>query len=454
MKIIIVGDGKVGHSLAERLSAEGNDVTIIDKNPDVLKKDIQSLDVQCIRGNGVSTKTLGEAGVSRADILIAVTSSDEVNMVCCLTAKKLGSPHTVARIRDPEYANELTVLKDELELDLIINPEQAAAYEMARIFSFSGASSVEGFYKGKINLVGFRVSGEKLGGLTTVAELYAKYGHGFIICAVERDGSIIIPEDDFALNGNDIIYMTGSANYQNKLNNILGVHVHKIKNIMIIGGGRVAYYLAKAIEDMNYKIKIIEEDEDRCLELNEILPDILIINGDGTDETLLESENLKDMDAFVAVTGWDEDNLMTALYAKSCGVPTVITKITRIGYSSVMKELGIDAFINPRQLITNQIMRYVGGLKRSNTGDVETIYSVIGGKAKAGIYRINKDMTCINKPLWNMQKKEGMRIAAIIRHNDILFPTYDGVLLPGDKVVVITNKPEFEDIDTLLGGGK
>ena len=332
MRIIIIGDGKVGYSLAETLSKEDNDVTIIDKNSDALKKASENLDVMCIRGNGVSTNILMQAGVKDVDLLIAATSSDEMNMVCCLTAKKLGAEHTIARIRDPEYANELSILKHDLGLDLVINPEQAAAGEIARLLRFPSAVNIESFAKGRVDLIeikateGIPIIGMKLKNISQ------KIASDILIGAVLRDGEVIIPNGDFEIEENDTLYIIGRPSSVFNFCKQIGKISQKIKNVMVVGGGRIAYYLVQYLKNTDMKVKMIEISKDRCVALSEMLPNTLIINGDGTDEDVLNSENLSDMNAFVSLTGRDEENLMAALLAKQSGVIKVIAKITRVNY--------------------------------------------------------------------------------------------------------------------------
>jgi len=453
MKIIIIGDGKVGYSLAENLSKENNDITIIDKNPEALKKANEYLDVMCIKGNGLNASVMLNAGVKETDLLIAATSSDEMNMVCCLTAKKLGADHTIARIRNPEYANELSALKTDLGLDMVINPEQAAANEIARILRFPSAANVEVFSKGRVELVeikanqGMSVIGMKL------KDIFEKYSSAVLIGAILRNDDVIIPSGGFKIEENDIMYIVGRPSSVSDFCKHIGKYTGKIKNVMIAGGGRIAYYLAKYLDESHMKAKIIEMDRQRCTELSELLPNTLIICGDGTDETILHSENLSDMDAFVSVTGRDEENLMSALLAKQYGVQKVVAKINRMNYSAIIKNMGIDSVISPKMITANNIVRYVRGLKNALGNPIQTLYKIIGDQAEAIEFIAGKSTDFLNIPLKNLKMVKGVLVAAIVRKNDIIIPHGKDMVKQGDSVILIAKDKQFTDLNDIIAPG-
>jgi trk system potassium uptake protein TrkA len=450
MKIIIIGDGKVGYSLAENLSKEEHDVTIIDKNPEALKKASEYLDVMTIRGNGVSTNILLEAGVKSADLLIAATSSDEMNMVCTLTGKKLGAAHTVARIRDPEYANELSVLKADLGLDLIINPEQAAAREIARLLRFPSAIDVEPFIKGKVELAEIMTTSDMPIIGMKLMDISDKFSPDVLIGAVQRGDEIIIPFGSFEIKEHDILFIFGRPNDVYGFCKQIGKCKEKIKNVMVVGGGRIAYYLARNLKQNEMKVKIIEMNKERCLELFESLPDTLIIHGDGTDDTLLQSENLSDMDAFVSLTGRDEENLMSALIAKQHGVKKVISKITRINYPAIIKDLGIDSVVNPKIITTNYILMYVRGLKNALGNPVETVYKIIDGRAEILEFAARQNTSFLNIPLRKLKLVDGVIVAAIARKNDVIIPHGNDSIKRGDSVIIISKNKRFSDLNEIV----
>ena len=451
MKIIIIGDGKVGYSLAENLSKENHDVTIIDKNSDALKKAEENLDVMCIKGNGVSTKILLEADVENSDLLIAATSSDEMNMVCCLTAKKLGVGHTIARIRDPEYASELSLLKKELGLDMVINPEQAAGSEIARLIKFPPAVNVEIFAKGRVEMVEISVTRSMAIAEMRLKHIANRFSSSVLIGAVHRGDEVIIPDGEFKIKENDSIYIIGQPSKVYDFCIRIGIHIQKIKNVMIMGGGRISYYLAAYLDEMNIRVKIVEIDRGRCMELTELLPRALIICGDGSDEALLRSENISEMGAFVAITGRDEDNLISALMAKQYGVGKVIAKINRLNHSDIIKSLGIDSVVSPKLITVNYILRYVRGLQNAMGNPVNALYRIVGDKAEvieliAGNYAKYTDI-----PLKKLNVKKGILIAAIVRKNEIIIPHGNDVLKSGDNVILITKDKIVTDLDNIIG---
>lgn len=453
MKIIIIGDGKVGYSLAENLSNEGNDVVVIDKDPEALRKANEFLDVMCIKGNGLSTKVLIEAGVREAQLLIAATASDEINMVCCLTAKKLGAERTIARIRDPEYADELSLLKNDLGLDMVFNPERAAAREISRMIRFPQAANIEIFARGRVELVEIRiVDGISIVGMK-IKDIAEKISSPILIGAVVRNDEIIIPKGDFRIEEGDIVHIVGKpANVSNFCKQI-GIDYQKIKNVMIIGGGRISYYLAKFLEEAGIKAKIVEINEERCVELSELLPHTLIISGDGTDDALLNSENLSEMGAFVSLTDRDEENFMSALLAKQAGVQKVITKINRNNYMRVIKSLGIESIVNPSQITTNLILRYARGMKNAQGSPIETLFRIIDGRAEAIAFTANESTGFLNIPLKNLKFKEGVLVAVIVRENNILIPRGNDAIRSGDSVILIVKDRKISDLNDIIASG-
>ncbi|MGE5677245.1 MAG: Trk system potassium transporter TrkA [Pseudomonadota bacterium] len=441
MKIIIIGAGKVGYNLAESLSKSNYDVIIIDKNYAALSKAEENLEVLCIRGSGVSTSILMEAGIETADLLIAVTSSDEVNMVCCLTAKKLGVKHTIARIRDPEYAKELSLLKEELDLDLIINPEQAAAEEIANVLNFPIAINVENFAKGRVKMVELIATKEM--GIVGIPlrDLSSKVISNVLIGVVIRNEEVIVPYGDFVIREGDRIYVIGRPSYLYNFCKMSGKCPQKIKNVMITGGGRIAIYLAKLLEEMDIKVKLVEIDREICVHLSEILPEALIIHGDGTDEELLKSENISDMDGFVAMTGMDEENLMSALLAKQSGVNKVIAKVSRVNYINIIKNLGIDSVISPKLITTNRILKYVRG------NNVESLYRIVEGHAEITEFIANASSAILNTKIKKLGVPNDILIATIVRKKEVVIPHGNDVIREGDRVIIISKNKNISSLD-------
>lgn len=453
MKIIIIGDGKIGYSLAENLSKEDNDIIIIDKNSNALVKANENLDVMCIRGNGVSTKILLEAGVKEADLLIAATTSDEMNMVCCLTAKKLGVTHTIARIRDPEYANELSLLKVDLGLDMVINPEQAAAGEIARLLRFPPAVNVEVFAKGQVEMVEIKIAGPMCVIGMKLKEISNKISSSILIGAVLREGNVIIPNGEFEFMENDTIHIIGQPSRVFDFCKRIGIYIHKVKNVMILGGGRIAYYLAKHLEEAEIKAKIIEIDHARCVELTELLPQTLIICGDGSDDTLLHSENISDMGAFVSITGRDEDNLIAALSAKQYGVPKVVAKINRINNLGIINNMGIDSVVSPKLITAGHIIRYVRGLKNAMGNPVNALYQIIGDQVEALEFIAGVSTGFLNIPLKDLRFAKGILVAVIVRKNNIIIPHGKDMIKLGDSVILIVKDKKISDLNDIIEFG-
>lgn len=441
MKIIIIGAGKVGYNLAESLSKSNCDVIIIDKNYAALSKAEENLEVLCIRGSGVSTGILMEAGIDTTDLLIAVTSSDEVNMVCCMTAKKLGVKHTIARIRDPEYAKELSLLKEELDLDLIINPEQAAAEEIANVLNFPIAINVENFAKGRVKMVELKVTGGMAIVGAPLREMANRLISSVLIGVVIRNEEVIVPNGDFIIEEDDRIYVIGKPSSLYNFCKMSGKCPQKIKNVMIAGGGRIAIYLANLLLEMDIKVKLVEIDREICLHLSEILPEALVIHGDGTDEELLKSENINDMDGFVAMTGMDEENLMSALLAKQNGVKKVIAKVSRANYINIIKNLGIDSVISPKLITTNHILKFIRG------NNVESLYRIIEGQAEITELIADKNTGILNIKLKKLGLPKDVIIATIVRKQEVVIPHGNDIIKEGDRVIIISKNKNFSSLD-------
>jgi len=446
MKIIIIGAGKVGYTLAENLVEENNDVTMIDKSVHAIEKVEDNLDVMCIKGNGVSTNVLLEAGIENADLLIAVTGSDVINMVCCLTAKKLGVRQTVARVRDPEYADELSLIKDQLGVDFVINPEFAAAEEIARTLGFSSAINVERFASGRVRMVELKVTSkvEFIGKRVKDVRKYAS--SSVILGVIVRGDEVIVPTGDEIIKENDLIYVIGKSTNVYNFCKVCGKYPEKIKNVMIMGGGRIAYYLYKLLTSMNMNIKIIEINRERCYDLSDALPDALIINSDGTEEEVLLSENIINMDSFVAVTGIDEQNLMSSLIAKKIGVKKIVTKISRTNYIDIVRELGIDCIITPKLITTNQILKYARG------NAVKSLLKIAGGNVEILEFIIEKNSNLVNKAIKDIGIVDNTIIATIVRKHEVVIPHGSDIIKKGDRIIVITKQKNISELKGLEAG--
>lgn len=444
MKIIVIGAGKVGYNLASNLSKENHDVIVIDNDQEVINKADENLDVFCIKGNGVSTHILEDARVHHADLLIAVTNSDEVNMVCCLTGKKLGAAKTIARIRDPEYAQELSMLKEEIGLDMVINPELAAAEEIAKSLSYPAAVNVESFAKDRVKMVELKVTSDMPIVGIKLKDLAGKIPSTVLIGVVTRNGEVIVPNGEFEILIDDFIYVLGDSYGIAGFFKGWGQHIKKIGNVMIVGAGRITFYLTKLLHNLGARVKIIEIDTKICNEFAELLPNALIINGDGTEEEFLQSENIGEMDVFISLTGMDEENLISALIAKQNGAKRVVSKISRINYMSVINKLGIDNVICPKIITTNQILKYV----RGNT--IESLYKIVEGQAEILEFVVKEDSKIINIPLKKLNLKKDILIVTVARKNEVVIPRGNDTIHIGDRVIVIAKNNRINDLDELL----
>ena len=452
MRILVVGDGKVGHTIAQHLAQEGHDVVIVDRSEEVLKRSEDTLDVMCVRGNGANAATLVEAGVDRADIIIAATAGDETNMLCCLIAKRLGAKFAIARIRDPEYNESLALLQREMGIDMAVNPERATALEISRLLRFPFASNIESFAKGRVEMVEFRAQegdavvgvplyqlGGKLRGIPHV--LYA---------AVERDGEVIIPNGQFVIQVGDRVHVAADMVTITAYFRYLGRNSLKVKNVMMLGGGRISYYLAKMLVPMGVHVSMTEILEKKAQELSVALPDVNVIYGDGTDQELLEQEGLNQMDAFVALCDRDEENLMTGLYAVRQGVPKVVVKNNRVAYSDIISAMGLDSVVSPKEITCANILRYVRQRKTATGTRVERLYQLVGGKAEALEFIARVSDPYVGIPLKELKIRPGTLVAVIVRKGRVIVPFGNDHIEPGDSVVIIACESGINDLNEVI----
>ena len=451
MKIIIVGNGKVGYAIARQLAVEYHDITIVDDDAAALHRADSTLDVMCVEGNGASISVLDAAGVRGADLVIAVTNLDETNLVCCLIAKKLGAQHTIARVRNPEYRRDAGMLKREIGLDMLINPDLGAAQEIARILSFPAAFSVEPFAGGRIDMIGFRVTEEDSLAGVSLNDFHRNRLAEVLICAAHRGDDIIIPDGSFVPRSGDKLYMVGTKAELQKMLRGIGRTLQKVKNVSILGGSRITMYLTWELARSNTKVRIVEMKHDKCLRLSAELPGAMIIEGDGTDIDLIKSENLFGADGFVALTGRDEENLLMALAARRAGVRKVLAKMTRPNYMELVQETGLGSIISPKDIIANQITRYVRALANSQGMAVESLYKLLGGKVEALEFTASNDGNGIlHTPLMKLPLRHGVLLAAIVREGRTIIPGGMTTIEPGDHVLVVTNVPGLTDLKNIL----
>ncbi|MFV0498234.1 MAG: Trk system potassium transporter TrkA [Candidatus Fimivivens sp.] len=437
MKIVVVGDGKVGHTLTRILSGEGHDVTIIDNNLDTLQNTQEDLDVAVVEGNGALVDVQMAAGVQHSDLFIAATSSDEINLFCCFVAKKLGCKNTVARVRNPEYDQQLDFLKDDLGLSFSINPEKAAAKEIFSLLQFPSFLKRDSFARGLVELVEMRLKpnnilvGRRLDSMSDIWNMNA------LICAVERDNEVYIPSGSFCLQAEDKITVAAETAQLVELINTLKVGHKKIRQVMIIGGSRIAAYLAAGLIKAHVNVRIIEVKKERCKELSEQLPKALIIHGNGAEETVLYAEGIREMDAVVTLTGIDEENLVTSMLANHIGVHKTITKMNRLEFIESFSNIGIDTIVRPKLLTANEIVRYVRAVGATEGGSVDTLYRLADGRAEALGFAVPEKAGYLGISLAQLQLKPSTLITSIIRANHVIIPNGTACLEAGDNIVVV-----------------
>ena len=450
MKIIIVGCGKVGVTLADKLNGENHDIVLIDLNAEKLRAITDSIDVMGVAGNGAIYQTQIEAGIQEADLMIATTNSDELNMLCCLIAKKAGNCHTIARIRNPEYSSEIHYFQEELNLSLAINPELAAANEIAKLLRFPSAIKIDTFAKGRLELLKFRIpERSSLDGMK-ILEVGQKLRCNVLICVIERGRQVIIPDGNISLQVGDKISFIGSHKDSMDFFRKVGVATNGVQSVLIVGGGRVTYYLARLLQDTKIKLKIIERDLARCQELTELLPEAKIIHSDGSDQQLLLEEGISQADAFASLTGFDEENIMLSLYAATKSNAKLITKVNRIAFEDVIDSLNLGSIIYPKLITADSILQYVRAMQNSLGSNIETLYKIADDQVEALEFRVGKDAPMIGIPLEKLRLKRNLLVAGISRNRKSIMPRGKDTLEPGDSVIIVTANKGLKDLKDIL----
>ena len=450
MKIIIVGCGKVGTTLAEQLNRENHDITLIDCDSEALQSISDSTDVMSVTGNGAVYQVQMEAGIKEADLLIATTNSDELNMLCCLIAKKAGNCHTIARIRNPEYSAEINYIREELNLSLAINPELAAAREIARLLRFPNAIKIELFAKGRIELLKFMIPKDSILDRMKVMDVVSRLKSNVLICAVERGDDVVIPDGNFEMRGGDkISFIAPHADCADFFRKA-GIENNTVNSAMFVGGGKLTVYLAKALADTKIKIKIIEQDEERCRILSELLPHAMIIHGDGSDQKLLLEEGIRQTEAFASLTGFDEENILLSLYAASQSRAKLITKVNKIAFENVINALNLGSVIYPKMLTADIILQYVRAIQNSMGSNIETLYKIVADKAEALEFRVRGDSPVLGIPLEKLRTRNNLLVACINRNGRIIMPRGKDTLEAGDTVIIVTTHTGLNDLKDIL----
>ncbi len=449
MKIVIIGSGKLGRTLAEQLIQENHDIIVVDENVSKLQNVVDRLDIMGINGNGATIPVLREAGVDDADLVIAATAEDELNLLACLIAKRVGA-NTIARVRNPEYIDVMSLVKQDLGLSLSINPELACALEMSRVLKFPSMITVDTFAKGRVEILQFEIlkdsplAGMKLRDIS-------KFRKKILVCAVERDdGEIYIPTGEFQIEAGDHVSIVGDSTDIPKFLSQIGMIEDKIQNIIIVGGGRIGYYLANQLIESDVNVTLVENNLTRCQQLAELLPKAEIIYGDGTDQQLLVEIGAESADAFAALTGFDEENIMMSLYVGSMSKAKRITKVTRIPFTKVIAQLNVGSVFFPVLIAAENIIRYVRAMQNSYGSNVETLCRIIDGKAEALEFYVNENSHLVGIPLMDLELKKNVLIGTINREGQIIIPGGSDVIKPKDTVIVVTTIRGLNALEDIL----
>lgn len=450
MNIIIVGLGKLGITLTKQLVSEGHDVTVVDTQSEKVSTVVDTYDVMGICGHGATKEVLEEAGTSRAKLIIAATASDELNILTCLIANRMGVESTIARVRNPDYYAQTQFLRNELGISMIVNPEFETANEISRIIRFPSAANLDSFSRGKVEIARIRIHSDNPLCDIPLYEIRKKTKAKVLVCAVQRDDDVYIPAGDFVLKCDDIISITGTRTELSAFMKQTGVYKHKVKNIMIIGGGRIGYYLGKLLSDTGRSIKIIESDINRCYTLTDMLPDSTVIHGDGTDQDILDEQHLEKQDALVALTGIDEENIIVSMYAESKGVHKVITKVNRHSYS-ILNDIGLETVVSPQIVAGNLVTRYVRALDNSaGNSQIKTLHKLCEGKVEAAEFIVPEDAGYENIPFKDLKILPNILIGCINRNGKIIFPDGNEVMKANDSIIVVTAGRIIEDLHDIF----
>lgn len=449
LNIIIVGCGVVGTALVEQLVVENHDITVVDTSPQKVQKITDTYDVMGVVGNGAYFSVQKEAGIVDADLIIAVTDSDELNLLCCTVASRVGHCSTIAKVRNPEYSHELNHIKDKLGLAMIVNPEYEASREIYKILCLPTALEATSFAHGKADLVKIRIPhGNILDGMT-IAQL-GKSTNDVLVCGVERNNQIYIPTGDFELKAGDMLSFVAPAKKVSDFLKQIGFKTNKVKNTMIIGGGDAGYYLAKRLSDNGIDVCLIDKDKERCEEIATLLPKVVVINGNGVDEDLLNEEGLQSAESFVTLTGSDEENILLTVHAKQFSNAKLVTKINRIRFKDAINTLDIGSVIYPRYITSEAIIAYVRAKSASKGSNVETLYHLFDHRVEAVEFKIDKESKVTNVPIMKLKLKDNLLICFIFRRGKVIIPSGQDCILPGDSVMIVTTHTGFNDISNIL----
>lgn len=450
VNILIVGCGKAGSVLAQTLCSEGHDVTVMDTDPEIVRTLVDHFDVQGLCGNGLILKDLEEAGVENTNIIIAMTESDEINILCCLMARKSGARHSIARVRNPAYAEQMVFMREELGVSMMVNPEFQTANEIARMLRYPNALHVETFAKGRLELAELKVSeGGLLDGIQLM-DITRKLKLHLLICAVKRDDDIFIPDGSCTLQAGDRIYITATHSELSKFYKQVGDLKNRFRSAVIVGGGRISFYLTNQLLELGMHVKIIEQNLERCEQLSEWFPKAKVICADGTDQDILLEEGIADADAFITLTGIDEENIILSLYGKTLGVDKVVTKINRLSLLPISDSVGLENVVSPKNTTAALILQYVRAKQNSESSNIITLYRLSDNRLEAVEFIVRNDPDYVGIPLRDLRVRPGFLIAGIIRGNKLVVPSGNDCLKVNDSVVVVTTNNKLSDLEDIF----
>lgn len=450
MNVIIVGAGKIGRELIERFGKENHNITVIDENAELVDRLTEDFDIMGICGNGTICTVLKEANIAHADIFVATTAKDEINMICCMIAKKLGAKSCIARVRNVEYTSQTSFMREEMGISVLVNPECDAAKEIARIISFPAAVKIDTFAKGKLDLAEFKIdSGSKLDG-KAIWEINKSFNRKFLICATQRGSEVFIPNGDFIIRAGDRINITAEHKELVRFLKDMGLQQQKIKSVMIIGGGTIAYHLAKSLGETGVHVTIIEIDEKVCVKLTNLLPKAEIICADGSDQEVLLEQGIENVDACVSLTGIDEENIIISLFAKVKGVDKVITKVNKVSLLNILDSIGLDTIISPKTITADIIMRYGRAVQNSEGSHIKTLYKLVDGTAEALEFIAAPEFDGLDVRLKDLKLKSNLLVAGILRKEEFIIPGGDDVIKAGDRVIIVTAGNILKDLDEII----
>lgn len=450
MNIIVIGCGKVGVTLADMLVKEGHNVVMVDTNAEKLARVSEDIDAIRLVGNGASITTQMEAGIKTADVFISVTAEDELNLLCCLIARRAGHCHTIARVRNPIYNDEIGFIKEQMGISMIINPELAAATEISKVLRFPSAIQIDSFAKNRIELLKFRLKEEFGLSGQKIMDIDNHLHPEVLFCGVERGDEVFIPSGQLVLETGDLVTIIASPEKSAAFFQKIGLQTNQVKSTMIIGGSTIAYYLAGMLEKMKVRVKIIEQKKERCEILSEKLENTIVIHGDGTDENLLYEEGLANTESFVTLTNIDEENIFLSLFARDNSSAKLVTKVNRLQFDELIGRLDLGSVIYPKYITADYILQYVRAMQNSIGSNVETLYHILDNKAEALEFIIREESQVTEKPLMELKLKNNLLIAALMRKGQFIIPRGQDQIQSGDTVVVVTSHTGLHDIKDIL----